>query len=81
MTEEQMRASLEELRGDLARYGARLGVVEPCFHKVMQAEPIIDGVWQALRDAKMFDLADKLREARSLMTDGASYAFPQRYKD
>lgn len=81
MTPDQMRTSLEELRDDLARYGARLGVVEPCFHKAMQAAPIIDDVWQALRDAKMYDLADKLRNARSLMADGAPYAFPKRYKD
>ena len=55
---------VEKLRNDLSTYGARLGVVEPCFHRVMWAYQAIAEVYEALRDEKR---------------DGASYAFPSRY--
>jgi len=80
MTPEQMRQSLEDMREDVARYGARLGVVEPCFHRVMQALTIIEAVQAELRAAKMYEQSDKLRAATKIMRDGAGYAFSNRYK-
>jgi hypothetical protein len=68
-----------EIDETVTRYGARLGVVEPCFHWAMQAEPLIAEVMEALRGAKQFDLADKLRDARKLMNDAGGYAFPAMY--
>lgn len=61
---------VEKLRADLAAYGARLGVVEPCFHRTMKAYPIISEVYEALRAEKRFDLSDKLRAALAEMRAG-----------
>lgn len=72
---------VEKLRNDLSACGARLGVVDPCFHRVMGAYPAIADVYEALRAEKRFDLSDKLRAALAEMRDGASYAFPSRYVD
>lgn len=69
------------LKAQINAYGQTLGRLAPCFHKAMQAEPILADVMQELRAAKAYAQADKIRAARATMNDAASFAFPRRYKE
>lgn len=51
----------EQMRVDLAAYGARLGSIEPQLRSLVFKLPEIRAVRQELRSMKLFDLADRLR--------------------
>lgn len=73
MNEKQMRASLEELRSDLARYGARLGIVEPILRGVLNEVPRLEAVILELRARKDYELADKLRDVVIKMNEAKGW--------
>jgi hypothetical protein len=69
-----------DLRGELAAYGARLGIVEPLFHKMASNIADLESLQADLRLRKDYATADRLRSVIESMRDAASFAFPLRYK-
>ena len=63
----------------LARYGARIGIVEPLLHRMCRQIAAIEAVRADLRASGQYALADRLRDVVTEMQDAADYAFPGKY--
>lgn len=61
----------------LARYGLRLGIVEPLFLQMACQIPELDAVVEELRAKRDFALSDRVRAAAKVMRDATEYAFPR----
>ena len=69
---------MRRLEEDLAAHGARLGIVEPLFLRMIDQIDRLRIVQAELRARKDYENADRLRVVIQTMQDAADYAFPAR---